>query len=175
MQELTEEIWELEDSDTSGSSDESGRSFFIMNSTSAHFCGEQQADEDLDLHKGWLLDPQYACDIACNPELIVPGSLHKSQNNLRLATNAGVLMVNEEAKIPGNDNEIWFSEEGIANVLSFKHTLDSSLNISYNRPDKQFVLARKEFNGHPDMVFRMHDSGLHYWEDPLAFCMLNTT
>ena len=24
------------------------------------------------------------------------------------------------------------------------------------------------------MTFKMHRSGLHYWEDPLAFCMLNT-
>ena len=145
-----------------------------MSGTSAHFCGEQQADEDLDLHKGWLLDPQSTCDIACNPERIVPGSLHKFQNNLQLATNAGVLMVNQKAKIPGYDNEIWFSEEGIANVLSFKHALNSGLDISYNRPAKQFVLARREFNGHPDMVFRMHDSWLHYWEDPLACCLQNT-
>jgi hypothetical protein len=42
------------------------------------------------------------------------------------------------------------------------------LDISYNRPVKQFILAIKEFNGHLDMVFRMHDSGLHYWQDPLA-------
>jgi hypothetical protein len=100
----------LEDSDISGSSDKSAKSFFIMNDTSAHFCGEQQADEDLDLRKGSLLDPQSTCDIACNPGLIVPGSLRKSKNNLRLATNAGVLMVNHKAKIPGYDNEIWFSK-----------------------------------------------------------------
>jgi hypothetical protein len=115
----------LKDSNISGSSDKSAKSFFIMHGTSAHFCGEHQANEDLDLRKGWLLDPQSTCDIACNPELIVPGSLHKSENNLQLATNAGILMVNHKAKIPGYDNEIWFSEEGIANVLSFVHTLES--------------------------------------------------
>jgi hypothetical protein len=125
------------------------------------------------LRKGWLLDPQSTCNIACNPELIVPGSLRKSENNLRLATNTGILMVNQKTKIPGYDNEIWFSNEGIANVLSFVHTLDSGLDITYKKPSV-FTLKRKKFNGQPDMVCRLHHSGLHYWEDPLAFCMLNT-
>jgi hypothetical protein len=48
-------------------------------------------------------------------------------------------MVDQKAKIPGYDNEIWFSEQGITNVLSFKHTLDSDLDISYNRPVKTTV------------------------------------
>ena len=82
-------------------------------------------------------------------------------------------MVNQKAKIPGYDNEIWFSEEGITNVLSFVHTFESGLDISYKKPNT-FTLKRKKFNGHSDMTFKMHRSGLHYWEDPLAFCMLNT-
>ena len=77
---IKEDIRELEDSDISGSSDESATSLFIMSGTSAHFCGEQRSDEDLDLTKGWLLDCQSTCDIACNPELLVPGSLRKSEN-----------------------------------------------------------------------------------------------
>ena len=99
--------------------------------------------------------------------------LRKSENNLRLTTNAGVLMVNQKAKIPGYDNEIWFSEEGITNVLSFVHTWESSLDISYKKPST-FTLKRKKFNGRSDMTFKMHCLGLNYWEDPLAFCMLNT-
>ena len=79
---IKEDIRELEDSDISGSSDESATSLFIMSGTSAHFCGEQRSDEDLDLTKGWLLDCQSTCDIACNLELLVPGSLRKSENNL---------------------------------------------------------------------------------------------
>ena len=164
----------MDTSKISRSEDEDALSFFIMNGSSAHFCGEQRTNESLDLCKGWLLDPQLTCDIASNLEVLVPGSLCKSTNKLRLATNAGILMVDHKVKIPGYNNEVWFSKQGIANVLSFKHTLDSSLDISYNRPAKQFVLVRKEFNGHPEMVFRMHDSGLHYWEDPLAFCLMNT-
>ena len=82
-------------------------------------------------------------------------------------------MVNQKAKTAGYDNEIWFSEEGIANVLSFVHTLESSLDISHKKPSVS-TLKRKKINGHPDMVFKMHRLGLHYWEDPLAFCMLNT-
>ena len=83
-------------------------------------------------------------------------------------------MVNQKAKIPGHDNEIWFSEEGIANALSFVHTLKSGLDISHKKPGV-FTLKRKKFNGHSDMVFKMHRSGLHCWEDPLAICMLNTS
>jgi hypothetical protein len=80
----------LEASDISGSDDESAQSFFIMNGTSAHFCGEQRVDDSLDLRTGWLSDPQLTCNIACNPELIIPGSLRKSLSNLQLATNAGI-------------------------------------------------------------------------------------
>ena len=47
------------------------------------------------------------------------------------------------------------------------------MDISYKKPST-FTLKRKKFNGHSDMTFKMHRSGLHYWEDLLAFCMLNT-
>jgi hypothetical protein len=93
---------------------------------------------------------------------------------LWLATNAGILMVDQKAKIPGYDNEIWFSEKGITNVLSFKHTKASGLWIEYDCSADRFTLEMEQINGHPDMVFRMHDSGLQYWEDPRACCMLNT-
>jgi hypothetical protein len=124
--------------------------------------------------QGWLLDPQSTCEIASSPELLVSGSLREWQNKLRLPMNAGILLVNQKAKIPGYDCEIWFSKKGIANVLSFKHTKASGLWIEYDCGADGFTLERKWFNDHSDMLFQMHDSGLHYWEDPKAFCMLNT-
>ena len=56
-----------------------------------------------------------------------------------------VLTVNQKANIPGYDNEIWFSEKGIANVLSFVHTLKSGLTFPHKKPSV-FTLKRKKFN-----------------------------
>jgi hypothetical protein len=131
---MKEEIQELEASNICGSEDNDALSFFIMDGKSAHFCREQCHHDSLDLRKGWLLDPQSTCDMACSPELLLLGSLCKSQNKLRLATNASILLGDQKAKIPGYDNEIWFSNKGIAHVLSFKHTKASGLDISTSSP-----------------------------------------
>jgi hypothetical protein len=72
----------MEASNISGLDDEDALSFFIVNGTSAHFCGEQRANESLDLREGWLLNPQSTCNIARKPELLIPGSFCKSQNSL---------------------------------------------------------------------------------------------
>jgi hypothetical protein len=136
-------------------------SFFIMDGKSTHFYREQRDNDSLDLHKGRLLDPTS------------PAVRNCVCWKLQLATNANILLVDQKAKIPGYDNEIWFSDKGIANVLSFKHTKASGLWIEYDCGADHFPLERKRFNGHPDMVFQMHDWGLHHWEDPNAFCLLN--
>ena len=76
-----------------------------------------------DLKLGWLLDNQSTDDIACNRDLVVPGSIVKADHKMRIHTNAGVLVVTQKCRVAGYPQEIWFSAKGMANILSFKYVL----------------------------------------------------
>ena len=78
-----------------------------------------------------------------------------------LKRNSGSMSVSRLANI-GEDQSIWFSKKAITNILSLKDVI-SLYQVSYDSNDKKFIVHQKE-HGKPDMLFKMHSSGLHYWD-----------
>lgn len=99
-----------------------------------------------DLKLGWLLDNQSTDDIACNHNLMVPGSIVKADHKMWIHTNAGVLVVTQKCCIAGYTQEIWFSAKGMANVLSFKHVFAVGLPISCNCSVPSFTVHREHIS-----------------------------
>jgi len=66
--------------------------------------------------KQWtLLNSQSSVDIFCNPNLVE--KIHDSGETLSLATNAGELITNKKATVPGY-GLVWFDDRAMTNVFS---------------------------------------------------------
>ncbi|MGL5935222.1 MAG: hypothetical protein ACRCZI_06320, partial [Cetobacterium sp.] len=159
--EMKEQVEELENESLTGSEDDKDgyNSFNLNDNVASCFMNGP------DLMNGWLLDNQSTDDIACNEALVQPGSIRKSENTLQLHTQAGVLKVNQKAKIIGYPYDVWFSRKGKANILSFKHVKRAQLPISYHDDKNTFVVHREHLN-QPNWEFKMHPCGLHYYQPP---------
>jgi hypothetical protein len=62
----------------------------------------------------------------------------------------------------GAKTEVWYSKNAITNILSVKDMMQS-YHITYDSYDEAFIVWREEKNL-PNMIFRMHSSGLHVYD-----------
>jgi hypothetical protein len=60
---------------------------------------------------------------------------------------------------------VWYHENAIANILSLR-TIRQMYRVTYDSNDETFVVHRASV-GKPNMEFRMHESGLHYYDPRL--------
>jgi hypothetical protein len=68
------------------------------------------------VNKDWiLLDSQSTTDVFCNPRLL--SNIRKSETEIVIHCNAGAKKVNMKGMLK-NYGEVWFSPDGIANILS---------------------------------------------------------
>ena len=114
---------------------------------------------DIDLRQVILLDNQSTMSLFCNKRLVK--NIQRSPEPLILKSNGGSMTVHEVASI-GKKTEVWFSRDAITNILSVKDVM-KSYRITYDSYDKAFIVWREERNL-PNMVFRMHSSGLHFFD-----------
>jgi ribosomal protein L15 len=115
---------------------------------------------ELDLTEVILLDSQSTMDIFCNQAMV--GETSKSVSSMRLKSNGGSMVVTHKAKMPGYHRPVWFSKKAIANILALRNLIQQ-YHVTYDSDDLIFVVHR-EFKNKPDMEFRMHRSGLHYYD-----------
>ena len=66
------------------------------------------------------------------------------------------------ADIGEDQAPIWFSEKAISYILSLKDAI-ALYRVTYNSDDKQFIVHQSE-HGKPNMLFKIHSSGLHYYD-----------
>jgi hypothetical protein len=83
------------------------------------------------------------------------------------------MVVSHKASILGYHNNVWFSKRAITNIIALKNLIKQYC-VTYDSNDEMFVVHR-ESAGKPNMQFRMHESGLHYF-DPRdeSFTFVNT-
>jgi hypothetical protein len=93
---------------------------------------------------------------------VLVSNTRKSNSSMRLKTNGGTILVTRKEIMPGYNKTVWFSTRAITNIIALCNLIDQ-YHITYASDDLMFVVHRAlEFK--PNMEFRMHESGLHYYE-----------
>ncbi len=125
----------------------------------------------LDLRNVIVLDSKSTMDLFCNPELVK--NVTKTSHKMRLQSNGGSMSVNHKASIEGYNKKVWFSKNAITNIIALSNLIQQ-YHVTYDSRDQIFVVHRETQNK-PNMEFRMHESGLHYF-DPSdeAYTFVNT-
>ena len=80
------------------------------------------------------------------------------------------MKVTHKAKMPGYHKDVWFSKRAITNIIALSNLIEQ-YRVTYDSNDLMFVVHRESENK-PNMEFRMHSSGLHYYDprrEPFAF------
>ena len=114
---------------------------------------------DINLREVILLDNQYTLSFFCNRRMVTDVS--SSAEPLTLRSNGGTLDVDHTALI-GQSTEVWFSKKAITNILSLKDVI-KCYRVTYDSYDGAFIVWR-ENKGLPNMIFKMHSSGLHFYD-----------
>jgi hypothetical protein len=114
----------------------------------------------IDLREVILLDSQSTMDIFCNAALV--SKTCKSTTSMRLKSNGGTMVVTRKATMPGYNKDVWFSTRAITNIIALSNLIQQYC-VTYDSDDKMLVLHR-ESQGKPNMKFRMHKCGLHYYD-----------
>jgi hypothetical protein len=125
--------------------------------------------EKLNLFDKVLLDSCTTHNIMCNKKFL--GDIKTTKKGLNMNGNGGQLKINKKGIIPWlypdghKPATSWYTQEGIANLLSFKE-LTKVYRITYDS-DKctSFTVHRSEY-GLVDLHFKMHESGLHILVKP---------
>jgi hypothetical protein len=125
----------------------------------------------LDLRKIILLDSQSTMDLFCNLELVE--EVTKTSNVMNLQSNGGTMQIRHKASITGYYHDVWFSKYAITNIIALSNLI-KQYRVTYDSNDQTFVVHRETSNL-PDMEFKMHSSGLHYYEpEKNDFTFVNT-
>jgi hypothetical protein len=72
------------------------------------------------------------------------------------------MVVTRKANMPGYNKDVWFSTRAITNIIALSNLIQQ-YRITYDSDDKMFVV-QWESQGKPNMEFRMHKCGLHYYD-----------
>ena len=132
-----------------------------------HFKQSQGKLNDIDLREVILLDSCSTCNLFCNRQYI--HNIKTPARPLKLTSNGGSMLINKLAKI-GEGHKVWYSKQAVTNILSLKF-VGEIYHVTYDSNDGSFVMHRDQ-HGMPDLVFRMHHSGLHFFDprgDDFAF------
>jgi hypothetical protein len=81
---------------------------------------------------------------------------------MQLHSNGGTMVVSQKASIPGYHNNVWFSKRAITNIIALKNLIQQ-YRVTYDSNNEMSVIHR-ESKGKLNMQFRMHESGLHYFD-----------
>jgi hypothetical protein len=114
----------------------------------------------LDLTEVILLDIQSTMDLFCNRSLVE--RTFDSNSKMRLKSNGGTMVVTHKATMPGYQNNVWFSEKAITNIIALSNLI-KQYRVTYDSDELIFVVHREPANK-SNMEFRMHKSGLHNYD-----------
>jgi hypothetical protein len=105
-----------------------------------------------------LLDNQSLVHLFCNPQFV--SDVRSAEKQLQLKSNGDNLPISEVADFNGFNEEVWYLEDAITNILSLS-LVKHEYSISYDGED--FIIHQAK-HGYADMVFKPHPSGLHVYD-----------
>ena len=74
--------------------------------------------------------------------------------------------------VAGYIKDVWFDKNSITNIFDL-YNLIQQYRVTYDRLYEIFTVHREEKNK-PNIPFRMHDSGLHYYNPAEYFTLVTT-
>jgi hypothetical protein len=99
-------------------------------------------------------------DLFCNPELV--SNVTKASNKMRLQSNGGSMTVNHKATMKGYHKKVWYSKDAITSIITLSNLIQQ-YHVTYDSRD-QICVVHRESQNKPNVQFRMHESGLHYFD-----------
>ena len=72
------------------------------------------------------------------------------------------MAVTHKAKMAGYHKNIWFRKRAITNIITLSKIIQK-YRVTYDSKDKMFIV-HQEAEYKPNMEFRIHKSGLHYYD-----------
>jgi hypothetical protein len=161
------------DSDLSGSEDDNDQSHFQMDGslqfaqvdkefepTIVNLFKQAGFSVKIDPREVILLESQSTMDLFCNVALVKKNC--KSTTSMRLKSNSGTMVVTRKATMLDYNKDVWFSTRAITNIIALSNLIQQYC-VTYDSDDKMFVVHR-ESQGRPNMKFRMHKCGLHFYD-----------
>jgi hypothetical protein len=91
-------------------------------------------------------------------DMEAPMKLALLQNEI----SQGELSAIRKATMPGYNKDAWLSTKANTNIIALSNLIQK-YRVTYDSDDKMFVVHR-ESQGKPNMEFRMHECGLHYYD-----------
>jgi hypothetical protein len=89
--------------------------------------------------------------------------IRKYKKSLTLQSNGGTLKLNKVAMFEELGCEVWFSSRAITNILSLA-AIQQQYQVTYDSGVETNFVVHQSKHGLSDMIFRMHCSGLHYYD-----------
>jgi hypothetical protein len=107
-----------------------------------------------------FLDSQPTMGLFCNASLVI--NISKSRSNMQLKSNGGTMVFTRKATMEGYNKTAWFSTRAITNIIALCNLIDQ-YRVTYDSDDLMFAVHR-ESESKPNMEFKMHKIGLHYYD-----------
>jgi hypothetical protein len=84
---------------------------------------------------------------------------------MRLKSKGGTMVVTatHKAEVAGyHTHVVWYNKKAITNIIALSNVI-KQYRVTYDGDDQMFVVHRESENK-PNMEFRMHESGMHYYD-----------
>jgi hypothetical protein len=81
---------------------------------------------------------------------------------MRFKSNWGTMVVTGKATMEGYNKTVCCSTRAITNIIALRNLIDQ-YRVTYDSDNLMFVVHR-ESESKPNLEFKMHKSGLHYYD-----------